>query len=268
MTGLNEPVDFRAPARNQDSVRPGGHRQTIDAAAPTASSTTTVPTRWSAIHTDWPQVGGRSFRPAPRDAFLADEYRARYQPGETRAIYVATSIGARALAETIKMPLGKVSTTRDGRLQERLREQGGDGYGAGWYREGRLVVDSGWKSWDAVLMRPSMGPSPGSPVVVTPRAILVALPDVLPAYQFDDLWDAQTRLAAIDRWAETEEGLRHFGLLGVDPAVARRKTIYRFDTSKRVSAVHELCCFRLSQDPDRLIAVAEKIILRALGLVD
>ena len=56
--------------------------------------------------------------------------------------------------------------------------------------------------------------------------------------------------------------------LGVDPAVARRKTIYRFDTSKRVSAVHEICCFRLSQDTDRLIAVAEMIVLRALGIVD
>jgi hypothetical protein len=166
------------------------------------------------------------------------------------------------------MPIAKISTCGEDRLVSRLKEESADFYGAAWMRsDGDLVVEPGWDAWDATLLRPVVGPAPNSPVSVTSRAIVVRLPEGMTANQFDEIWDAMTRHAAIDRWAGTRAGIAHFAKIGVEPAIAKRRTVYEYDTQSRVSCVREICAYRLSQDADRLIALAESIILQFLGLL-
>lgn len=184
-----------------------------------------------------------------------------------RVAYVATCAGARRLAGQIQMPVAKISTCRAGRLTRRLHEQSDDAYGAGYMCHGEVVIEPGWDSWDAVLLRPVVSPSPGSPVTVGPRSIQIALPNVMSEAQFDELWDAETRLAAIDVWAKTEGGRSQLKKVGADPARVRRRTVYQIDAEPRISATRELCVYRLTQDTDRLVQIAERIILRVLALI-
>lgn len=223
--------------------------------------------RWSKSGVQWPRAGGHGFQRAKRELFQSAAFLERYRPGVERLIYVATCPGARRLAGEIQMPFAKISTCRAGRLPKRLDEQSNDAYGAGYMRGDELVIEPGWNSWDAVVLRPIEGPSPGSPVSVGARCILIVLPDVMDEAEFDALWDEETCLAAIDVWSRTEAGKSQLAKIGVDPAKAQRRTVYHIDTKPRVSATRELCVYRLSQDTDRLIEIAERIILRALGLV-
>lgn len=238
-------------------------------AHPRAAQTLWLPRRWSSQRTNWPKAAGRGFVPAPRDAFLSPEFRQRFRfSGDSRTIYAGTCAGLRRLNGEIMIPTAKLSTCRGGRLVERLREQSRDSYGAGWLRGQELVLDSGWNVWDALIMQPNAGPSPGSPVSVTARAIHVDLPDGLDAETFDERFDAQTSRAALHLWVNTRSGRAHCSKVGVDPAVFTRRTVYEFDLAPRISVAREICVYRTTQDADRLIAIAEKIILEALGLLD
>lgn len=256
------PVHFHRAGRTL------GARIASAAADQTVVRPINVPARWGALGTCWPRVGGSGFRTPPRDAFLSPGFLERYRPGITRIIYVANCPGLRALAARIAMPLGKVSSCGADRLLERLREASDDGYAAGWINNGELVLETGWAAWDATLLRAVAGSSPNSPVTLTPRAIIVRLPEGMTADAFDVLWDAATRHAALDRWASTRYGASHFAKIGCDPAIAKRRTVYPYDTKSRISRATEICTYRLSQDADRLIAVAEALILEALGLLD
>jgi hypothetical protein len=109
-------------------------------------------------------------------------------------------------------------------------------------------------------------PAKNSPVNAAPRAITVTLPDDMAPAQFDHEFDEAVRTAAIDEWVMTREGREHCIFRGVEPAFAIRMTPYRHGGTARNSPARELACFRPKTDGDRLLAIAEIIVLKHLGL--
>ena len=67
--------------------------------------------------------------PIPAERTLPAEYRASYRPGEERTVYAACCPGLGDLANSVGLPLSKVSTCAGGRLVDRIRELNSDQYG-------------------------------------------------------------------------------------------------------------------------------------------
>ncbi|MDP9025708.1 MAG: hypothetical protein M3N13_10085, partial [Candidatus Eremiobacteraeota bacterium] len=164
-------------------------------------------------------------------------------------------------------PAYKVSTCAEGRLDEPMLECRRDQYGRTWYCDGRYADEAGWDDWFPSQLHTQAALSINSPVTATTRALIVRLPDDMSSQEFDRLIDAEIRKAALDLWVMTPEGHRHCSFLGVDPSVALRMTPYPYGAHSRNSPARELCAFRIHHDPDRLVALAELIILRHLGLI-
>lgn len=223
------------------------------------------------IPSDWPRPGGRDFAPAPTDLFQSEAYRDRYSPsGETRAIYAGACDGLGHLARALQIPLYKVSTTSSARVADRMKELRLDRYGAVW-RKGKTYVadEQGWDSWFPSHMFARSLPSKNSPVRCDIRAILVDLPVGLKPEDFDRSFDAEVAKGAIDRWLLTEEGRNHAAALGVDPAIGQRLTAIAGGDTPKLSPATEIAVFCTKYSgPDRLIAIAETIVLKHLGLVD
>lgn len=217
---------------------------------------------------DWAQVGGRDFVPARAGLFETAEFASRYRPGESRSCYGAHCEGAGALAKAIGIPLLKVSTCATDRLKERITEAKADAYGSGYFSNGVLVNDeSQWANWQTAFLRPQGTPSAGSPVTIGARTIDVILPENMSRHEFDRLFDLEIRKGAIDLWSLGQEGVAHCKARGIDPSMLRRWTVYSGHRDMAPTAVRELVVFRQRTDPDRIIAIMEKIILRHLCLV-
>jgi hypothetical protein len=212
-------------------------------------------------------VGGPAFVPAPRDLFISEAFKALYQPGLMRTLYVVGCPELKEIAQLIQAPILKCGSCDGDELVERLEELGLDHYAAGRQLDGELVFEEGWKDWDAMFLKPMRGPSPGSPVTVMNRSLLVRLPSSMSWQAFDKAYDAEVSHAAIDQWIDTEDGRRLCAKHGVNPDTFNRFTMYGYDLTPRISKAKELTVFRLDRDVDKLIEIAEKIILRHLGLI-
>jgi hypothetical protein len=223
------------------------------------------------IPSHWPRVGGREFNPTPTDLFGAEVFRAAYTPsGLNRLIYVGACQGLANIASVLHLPLYKVSTCASDRLEERMKELRIDKHGAVRRVDDKYVGDeTGWANWFPSQISARALPSPNSPVRCQERSILVALPAGLTPEEFDRAFDAEVAKGAIDRWLMTPEGLNHAAMLKVDPALGQRLTAYPYGDKPKLSPSTEIVvfCTRIS-GPDRLIAIAEGIILRHLGLID
>jgi hypothetical protein len=171
------------------------------------------------------------------------------------------------MARRIRMPILKGGACDGEGLLDRQDELGLDQYGAGFRLNGDLVFENGWKIWSAMLLRPEHGPAPGSPVSVMNRSLVVTLPHSLEPEAFDEAYDAYLRHAAIDSWITTDDGRRLCARHGVNPEAFRRITRYPYDIASRISEAKELLIFRLDTDVDRLIEIAETIVLRHLRLI-
>jgi len=215
----------------------------------------------------WAQVGGPAFVPAPRELFLSNAFKAHYQPGLMRTLYILGCPGLKETARLLQAPLFKWGTCEGDELLKRLKELGLDNYAAGRLLGGKLVFEKRWNKWGAMFLKPILGPAPGSPVTVMNRSLLVCLPNSMSWQAFDEAYDAEMRHAAIDQWIDTEDGRQLCAKRGVNPDTFKRFTKYGYDLTPRISAAKELALFRLDRDVDRLIEIAEKIILRHLGLV-
>lgn len=137
-------------------------------------------------------------------------------------------------------------------------------------RDGDVYVTdtTGWDSWYPSQLHARSLPSPSSPVRCSERAILVSLPDGMTAAAFDQAFDAETRLGAVDRWLLSEEGRGHCAALGIKPQIGQRLTAYPGGTEARLSPAGEIVAFNYRYSgPDRAIALIERIILRHLGLI-
>lgn len=216
----------------------------------------------------WPRVGGLGRLPPTSDLFGLAAFRDAYKPGLLREIYAGACFGLRRLSATLQVPLQKVSTCSSGRLVERMRELGADEYASQYLKDGRQIVDrDGFHNWFPAHLHTSIRPAPNSPVRIAARALTVTLPETMSAADFDNAFDAEVRKASIASWVATPEGQRHCADRGIDPAVAQRSTPYRWGDATRVFPAVEIAVFRTRNDADRLIILAERIVLKHLGLI-
>jgi hypothetical protein len=217
---------------------------------------------------DWSRIGGKEDLPATDHIFSSPAYRNLFRSHSAREIYVGACPGLARNSAAFKLPLYKISTVAPGRLPERLRELNADEYGSEYIADGQYVDDSdGCDKWFASHIYTKKPPAPNSPVEIQPRALTVHLPVTMTAAAFDAAFDHEIRKAGIDQFVLSAEGAAHFEALGIDPSVAQRHTAYPLGSAVRHSACLEIAIFRIREDSDRLVAIAELVVLRHLGLI-
>ena len=207
-------------------------------------------------------VGGAELDLSPRGGFESEFWLDRYRGDRERGIYLASCSGLKALEAILGTGLSKASTCAPGRLAERMDEVRRDRTGSVWHDgERHLRAADGWTDWFARQIRPVVGPSPGSPVVVEDRLLTMRLPDTLHWQAFDRAFDARVREGALDRWTLTEEGLARCAALEFPSARLRRFTPYGGGGDVRLSPAQEICLLDPVDGPDRLIRIIEDILL-------
>jgi hypothetical protein len=211
-----------------------------------------------------PVIGGHDFTPPPEDIFLSG---ARAYKSYGRLVYLAGCPGQLALSRALDIWLAKPGCATPGRLRNRMGELSDQGYGAarrvagGW-----SGPEAGWDDWDALYLKPAIGPRPGSPVTVERHDLLVRVPATLSKDDFDNAFDRLVRKGALWPWADTPDVRRHCRDRGVDPFRAYRGTL----ADNPPEAAREICVVSLgaqARDVDRLIAIAEHVVAKHLGLV-
>ena len=243
----------------------------IDADPPptaTRSISTGRPRHRRLTTTDFPKIGGRSLDLRHTGLFSTEAYR-QTPKGETRALYAAACDGLCRLSRGLQIPLYKVGTTSPDRVWKRAHELRNDRYASVYFDGSAYVEDkAGFDGWYASHLHVGRRtPSEGSPVNVETRAILVDLPASLTPEDFDRLFDAETRKGWIAEWVATEEGRDHCALVGVEPNRFQRFTAYPGGTVSKLCHAAEICSFSIYGGAGRLVAIAEQIILRHLGLL-
>lgn len=222
------------------------------------------------LPTDWPKVGGRDFVRHDPDIFGTAAYQDLWKPrGAQIAIYAGACDGLRALAKRVHMPMYKVSTTGSDRVMARRNELRKDRYGSSYYADGKYVREDGWDNWFPSHLNVCQPPSPYSPVHVGERSLLVDLPYAMSERAFESAFDQMIRLGSVDQWSMTRQGRDHCETLGLDPAILRRFTFYPGGTDARRSPVREIVAINpmlRGSGADRLVAIAERVILEHLGL--
>jgi hypothetical protein len=218
--------------------------------------------------TDWPQIGGREFEPAPTRLFETDAFRKAWNPSDVRrACYAAGCFGLRDLSKILKVPVYKISTTGGDRVWDRMDENRRDIY-AGLYHDGKAYREDGgiWDNWFPSHLHPHRFPSPASPVIVDARAIVVPLPVGMTVEKFDELFDKEVAKGALNAWVMTQEGRDHCAFLGVNPTIGQRLTRFIAGGQSRISPANEIAGFSIHTGADRMIAIVEKILLEFVGL--
>jgi hypothetical protein len=220
------------------------------------------------VPTDWPRIGGRVELPDMSHLFAGDAYRDQYQQGDRREVYAAACPGLAQLVNRIRMPLYKVSSCALGRIANRMQELGRDRYASEWFCAGAYVsAPEGFDKWFPSHLSLAKPAAANSPVVIGARGLTVKLPHSLSAEAFDLAFDAEIRKGAIDLWAMSEAGARHFAFLDVDPAMAQRATSFAYGAGVRSCPATEIVVFRPNEDADRLVNIVERVVLRHLGLI-
>ncbi len=218
----------------------------------------------------WPHVGGEGLQVRQNTLFQSEAFRDQWRDsGDRRAIYVAACHGARDLSRALGYPVYKVSTTSAGGVWRRVHEMRCDAYGAVWHQGGEPTEDiSGWHTWFLSQIRLGYRrPSPGAPIEVDARTIVVSLPDTLSASDFDERFDRAVMSACLEDWILSEAGQAYCTLMDLDPQRFRRFTVYPGGGTGRLSPAREICCFSVFDDVDRLLEIAERILLAHYGLL-
>lgn len=259
----NLPRNFRAAARAVgENGAPIGHRQQYDdRRAPLLPERGIRKSRL--LPTPWPKVGGADLCLKMTDAFLTERWRDQFSEGQARLIYAAGCRGLREISKAAHVPTYKISTCAEGGLSRRMFELNRDEVGALRHCDGEYVRDEGWGSWFPSHIYPVRGASPNSPVLVRPRCLIVCLPITMSTDSFDDPFDREVRKGALDTWAMTPEARAHCTAVGALPDSLMRFTRYP-DWS--TMPVEEIAGFSIYTGADRLIRIAEKIVLQHLGL--
>ena len=217
---------------------------------------------------DWPRIGGMEELPSTADILASCAFRQAFRSRSAREIYLGASTGLAGLVALLRLPLYKISTVAPGRLNERIYELRSDRYGAEHHDDGRYVLDAGgYDDWFASHIYVTRDAAPGSPVEIHPRALTVHLPVGMTDAMFDAAFDHEIRKGAVDRFVSTSEGIAHCTALGVNPAVAMRGTPYPMGASVRHSPCNEIAVLRIREDSDRLVTIAERVVLKHIGLI-
>ena len=217
----------------------------------------------------WPRIGGVDLVVAPDLTVETDEYQRRWQPSDVVVwIYVLGCPGLQELGRLLGLPLFKPGTTTGG-IQDRLRELGRDGYGAAWRSGDRIITDAGFGAglWVAEQLPVTLDLSPLSPVHPSVRGIGVRLPVGLTYPTFERRLAAEVTKASLGQIIGSAAGRALCADRGVDPARCRRITRYVFGADVRPSSEEEFTVFRPRSESDRLVAIAERIVVRhVMGL--
>lgn len=225
-----------------------------------------LPPRWSNIKTDWPQIGGRRFKPIPPEIFVSSAYLATYRPGLTRAGYVAICDGTETLSKQFKMPIAKTSSCDGDRLPDRLRDITTEEYGSVYLNGDRQVRQQGFKGWRTQPVPDGLILSPNSPVILTEHALLARMPQSMTRGDFDSRYDELVRLGSVGSWVETDAGILHCQRVGVSPELGQRFTVRKRGKKIDREQSLEIVAFRPKMDYQRLVAIIERVILEHLGL--
>jgi hypothetical protein len=241
---------------------------TTDPTPPVDLTTTLPKAARPCPQADWPRIGGKEELPSTADILASRAFRDAFRSRSEREIYLGASTGLAGLAALLRLPLYKISTVSPGRLNERIYELRNDKYGAEHHDDGRYVLDpDGFNDWFASHNYLTRRANPNSPVDIHPRALTVHLPVGMTDAMFDAAFDFEIRKAAVDRFVATPEGIAHCQALGVNPAVAMRGTAYPLGASARHSPCAEIAVLRVREDSDRLVTIAERVVLKHLGLI-
>ena len=117
-----------------------------------------------------------------------------------------------------------------------------------------------------MYLSPLEGPAPNSPVAVERRSLVVKVPRFLDKDQFDEAFDDLVGRGALWPWLGSKDGRRLCRLRGVDPYRGYRATV----SDSPAEIAREICVVRIghrSRDVDRLIAIAEHVVAKSLGLI-
>ncbi|MGI4765262.1 MAG: hypothetical protein ACRYGP_09410 [Janthinobacterium lividum] len=218
----------------------------------------------------WPRIGGPGLVVAPNPTIETEEYQSRWRPSDVVIwIYVLGCPGTQALAKALGLPLFKIGTTTTS-VQQRLDELGRDAYGS-YYRtaKGALVQEPGFGRglWVAEQLPVSLDLSPLSPVHPSVRGVGIRLPVGLTAAVMERRVAAEVVKAGLGGIIGSAAGRALCAERGVNPARCRRWTEYRFGADTRPSEEEELTIFRPRAESDRLVAIAEKIVVEhVMGL--
>lgn len=263
MPAINElPINVNAAIRMIDGAPSiGRRRQYDDRRAPLLPQRGQRKSRL--LPTPWPKVGGVELGLALTDKFLSERWRDQFEEGEARLIYAAGCPGLATVSKSVHMPNYKVSSCAEVGLARRMFELNRDEVGALRFLNGNYVRDQGWNRWFPSHLYPIRGASPNSPVLVRPRCLIVRLPITMPGAAFDDEFDSEVRKGALDVWAMTAEARVHCAAVGVNPDHLLRFTRYP-DWS--VMPVQEIAGLSIYSGADRLIRIAENILLAHYGL--
>ncbi len=211
----------------------------------------------------WPRIGGADLVVAPNMAVETEEYQSRWQASDVVVwIYCLGCPGAQTLAQILALPFFKLGTT-EGRIQSRLDELGRDGYGAAYRTPAGLVREPGFgpREWVAEQLPVALTLSPLSPVHPSCRGIGVRLPEGLTASMFERRFAAEVGKAALGKIINSPAGRALCLDRGVDPARCSRVTEYRFGSDVRPSNEEEFVVFRPRTESDRLVAIAEALVV-------
>lgn len=216
---------------------------------------------------DWPRLLPRGVAPTPSKIFGQAQFQDAFLGGDSLEIYFGAGAGANSLGKAFSVPTYKVGTARLGRLVTRFAEHKTDEYAALWLSNGIWTQEEGFDDWWPSTITTNVVVSANSPIRPTSRSLVVSLPPSISSFTFEQKLRAEIAHCALYRWILTEDGIRHCRRLGVDPARARRATAYNWGAATRLSIADEIYIVRPHIDADALIVIAEKIILRELGLI-
>ena len=217
----------------------------------------------------WPRIGGADLVVAPNMAVETEEYQSQWRASDAVVwIYCLGCPGAQTLAQILTLPFFKLGTT-EGRIQSRLDELGRDNYGAAYRTPAGLVREPGFGpgTWAAEQLPVTLALSPLSPVHPSARGIGVRLPVGLTYAGFEKQFSAAVGTASLRKIVASAAGQVLCTERGVDPARCRRVTEYRFGADVRPSNEEEFTVFRPRSESDRLVAIAERIVVHfVMGL--
>ncbi len=240
----------------------------LAAAAELGLQVTNKPSRRSgtgAARLQWPRIGGPGLVVAPNPTIETDEYQNRWRASDVVVwIYCLGCPGTQALAKALGLPLFKIGTTTTS-IQQRLDELGRDAYGSCYKTaDGTILRESGFgrRLWVAEQLPNTDNLSPLSPVHPSVRAIGVRLPVGLTGAMMERRVATEVAKAGLGQIIRSAAGQALCRDRGVDPARCRRWTEYRFGPDTRPSEEEELTIFRPRSESDRLVAIAEKIIVQ------
>ena len=129
--------------------------------------------------------------------------------------------------------------------------------------DGTILRESGFgrRLWVAEQLPTIINLSPLSPVHPSTRGIGVRLLVGLTYQMFDRRFAAEIANASLRKIIGSAASHALCRDRGVDPARCRRVTEYEFGSDTRPSSEEEFAVFRPRSESDRLVAIAEKIIV-------